>query len=322
MLNTVDNKRRMWWAGFSPQNQRLLRVGGFSGVFSLILFAGLLYPEWRKNNVFLAAQCEPYTEGMLRPEIRPYRECYQSCVSACVLAWSPTPCSFKLGMHRTINEYDIRAAWFIAGSCYSGSCCAQQSCDTCQRVDKKCDSDGSNCQSVVTNFECNCRCVSPVTRRACSVRCSVRWRSLVPIRVAQSMVRHYRYFQSLVRVVMPGHRVESRCTQLFLLPIYPRTPIPMHQTHPCLTLEHLKQPTGMHWHLTAALASQSPLSRSNRCRSCLPSPVPQSLQPPLIVTSAVISTVTSTAVQMNGHCATGYDWFLSRRRHCDVCLCS
>ena len=83
---------------------------------SLILFAAFGYPELRKNLVWLPAECQPYVEpgGALVPEIKPYRHCYRSCIS-CYPSRALTTCSHKMGMHFSLNEYDMRAMRHIAG---------------------------------------------------------------------------------------------------------------------------------------------------------------------------------------------------------------
>ena len=95
------------------------------GILSLVVFVTLNYPELRKNLVYQPATCEPYFDAVIRPEIRPYRHCYMSCFG-CMQSWSPIPCSLKLGMHYSINEYDLQASWYIAGTCGGSSCCAQE----------------------------------------------------------------------------------------------------------------------------------------------------------------------------------------------------
>jgi hypothetical protein len=101
------------------------------------IFAGLCYPELRKNMVFEPATCQPYVNDILRPEIRPYRHCYQSC-TGCRPAYSSTTCGFKMGMHYQTNEYNMEASMWIAGSCAGSSCCAQEVCNKCSRTETRC----------------------------------------------------------------------------------------------------------------------------------------------------------------------------------------
>ena len=102
-----------------------------------LVFLLLCYPELRRNLLFLPAKCEPYADAQLRPEVRPYRHCYTSCIG-CTPAFSITPCTFKLGMHYAINEYDLSAMMYIAGSCSGSSCCARKVCQTCSRTEQRC----------------------------------------------------------------------------------------------------------------------------------------------------------------------------------------
>ena len=182
---------------------------------ALIVFGLLCYPEVCRNLYFLPAQCEPFFEGVLRPEIRPYRHCYESC-SGCYESWSHTSCSFKLGMHSAVNEYDMKAAWYIAGSCGGSSCCAHEVCNKCTKHEQRCSrrslfsretlwvsADDANadrttwaaavrrrledpltsCTTVSTTYDCNCLCARRVLSSACSIRCLPYWRGFVPVRV-------------------------------------------------------------------------------------------------------------------------------------------
>lgn len=143
-----------------PRKQESLAGAAAFATLSLIVFFALCYPELRKNLVYLPATCEPFANAVTRPEIRPYRHCYQSCFG-CLSSWSPTPCTFKLGMHRSINEYDMQASWYIAGSCGGASCCQKEVCKTCTKVERRCTtaSDGSkSCRDVSTSYSCDCHC--------------------------------------------------------------------------------------------------------------------------------------------------------------------
>ena len=91
----------MAWRQPLPNESRLAAIG--FGTLSLIVFATLNYHEIRKNTVFQPAECEPYHAGPLQPEIKPYRHCYTSCFG-CFPTWSPVPCSFKMGLHHSINQ--------------------------------------------------------------------------------------------------------------------------------------------------------------------------------------------------------------------------
>ena len=92
------------------------------GIGTLLVLAAFVLPDVRKNTLFVAATCQGYADGVLQPEIRPYRRCTQSCFG-CFQSWNPIPCSVKLGMHRSINEYDMAASMYIAGSCAGSLSC-------------------------------------------------------------------------------------------------------------------------------------------------------------------------------------------------------
>jgi len=109
----------------------------FFGILSLICFMTLNYPEIRKNYEFLPATCEPFSQGVLHPEVRPYRHCSQSCIG-CYQSWNPVPCSSKMSMHRSINQYDLEASWHIAGTCGGSSCCAKEVCQRCTKHETRC----------------------------------------------------------------------------------------------------------------------------------------------------------------------------------------
>jgi len=120
-----------------PSKQESIFGMGMCSFIALLVFGMICYPELRKNLVFRPAMCQPYFDGALRPEIRPYRHCTSSCFG-CRPTWNPTPCSFKLGMHSRINEYNLDAAWQIAGTCAGTSCCAHQVCNKCTRTETRC----------------------------------------------------------------------------------------------------------------------------------------------------------------------------------------
>ena len=125
----------MAWRQPLPNESRLAAIG--FGTLSLIVFATLNYHEIRKNTVFQPAECEPYYAGLLQPKIKPYRHCYTSCFG-CFPTWSPVPCSFKMGLHHSINQYDMQAAYHVAGTCGGSSCCAQEVCNKCTRTETRC----------------------------------------------------------------------------------------------------------------------------------------------------------------------------------------
>ena len=104
----------------------------FFGSMSFVIFHVLCYPELRRNLMYLPAMCQPYNDGVIYPEVKPYRHCYQAC-NGCMESWAPVPCSVKSGMHLSINEYDLTAMRYIAGSCGGSSCCAQEVCQTCTK---------------------------------------------------------------------------------------------------------------------------------------------------------------------------------------------
>ena len=132
---TVLNIMPAGWRQPYPSESR---IGGLVfGVLTIVCFFGLNYPELRKNLVYLPAVCEPYADTQIRPEIRPYRHCYMTCFG-CHESWSRTSCSTRLGMHYRINEYDLDASWYIAGSCGGPSCCQQEVCSTCTRYETRC----------------------------------------------------------------------------------------------------------------------------------------------------------------------------------------
>ena len=74
-----------------PRPRESLLGAAACSVLSLSIFVFLCYPELRKNFSFLPAQCEPYFDAAVHPEILPYRHCSQSCFG-CVASWNPTPC--------------------------------------------------------------------------------------------------------------------------------------------------------------------------------------------------------------------------------------
>lgn len=123
--------------GRQPRPHEARAAAAVGGVLSLLVFALLCYPELRKNLVYLPATCQPYSDGVLRPEIKPYRHCRTSCFG-CMESWNPTPCSLKMGMHLRINEYDMDAMRYLAGSCGGSPCCAQEVCNTCTRHETRC----------------------------------------------------------------------------------------------------------------------------------------------------------------------------------------
>ncbi len=125
-------------AGWRQPYPRESRLGGIIfGILTLACFVGINYPEIRKNFDYLPATCEPYNQGGLHPEIRPYRYCYQSCFG-CFQSWTPVSCMSKMIRHRSINEYDLDAMWYIAGSCAGSSCCAQTVCQRCTKHETRC----------------------------------------------------------------------------------------------------------------------------------------------------------------------------------------
>ena len=96
----------------SVEGQATLRCGTATcGVMSALVFLFLCYPELRRNTLFLPATCEPYADNILRPEVHPYRHCFMSCLG-CHHSFTTVPCSFKLGMHASINQYDLSAMWY------------------------------------------------------------------------------------------------------------------------------------------------------------------------------------------------------------------
>ena len=112
-------------------------VAALMAVVALGLFLFGCVPEMRRNLTFKPAMCEPYADDFLRPEIRPYRHCTQLCLG-CYHSYAFPTCAQKLGMHWSINEYDMDAAWMIAGSCSGGYCCQQTVCQTCHRTETVC----------------------------------------------------------------------------------------------------------------------------------------------------------------------------------------
>jgi hypothetical protein len=106
-------------------------------LLTAICYFALNHHEVRKNVEFLPATCEPYSDAQLRPEIRPYRHCSQQCLG-CFSSWTPVPCSKKMGMHYSINEYDMQASMYIAGSCAGQSCCAKEVCQRCTKHTTRC----------------------------------------------------------------------------------------------------------------------------------------------------------------------------------------
>jgi hypothetical protein len=121
-----------------PYPNESLRGGALFGILTLVCFLCLNYPEIRMNIDFLPAMCEPYNSGVLHPEIRPYRHCFENCYSSCFPSTMPVSCLSKMGRHWSINEYDMDAMWYIAGSCAGSSCCAQTVCQRCTRTTTRC----------------------------------------------------------------------------------------------------------------------------------------------------------------------------------------
>lgn len=120
-----------------PRKEEATCAALLLGVLSLVCFATLNHPEIRKNFDFLPATCEPFVSAGLHPEIRPFRHCSQSC-GGCFPSWTPISCTSKLAMHYSINEYDLQASYYIAGSCAGPSCCAQQACQRCTKHETRC----------------------------------------------------------------------------------------------------------------------------------------------------------------------------------------
>ena len=122
-----------------PRPQEARRSAATSGFLAVIVFCYLCYPELRKNLVWLEAECQSYEDPAvaLVPEIKPYRHCYRSC-GGCFPSHSPVPCISKMGVHYSVNIYDMSAMRVIAGACAGGPCCAREVCDTCQRTETRC----------------------------------------------------------------------------------------------------------------------------------------------------------------------------------------
>lgn len=78
-------------------------------LLTVICYFALNHHEVRKNFDFLPATCEPYSDGQLRPQIRPYRHCSQAC-GGCYRSWTSERCSTKMRMHYSINEYEMEVS--------------------------------------------------------------------------------------------------------------------------------------------------------------------------------------------------------------------